>query len=90
MDVSVTGPKRRRQACVQAVVVEDSNERLIEGENTDSQCRGRRDETCLYFAGKRQALTLRGTSRLYRRIWNSAANPSRHVIFFPSAYVRPL
>src|SRR5438067_13498068 len=40
--------------------------------------------------GDRHAGELRGIKRLYRRMWNNAAKPSRHVIFFPSAYVRPL
>ena len=85
MNVSVTASQRRCQPCVEAVVVEDSDQRLIQGENADGQRCGRGDETGLYFAGKRHAFTLRGTNRLYRRMWNSAANPSRHVIFFPSA-----
>ena len=68
MDVSVAAPQRRRESCIQAVIVEDSDERLIQGEDADGQRRGRRDETDLYFAGKRQALTLRGTKRLYRRM----------------------
>src|SRR5438270_13994003 len=68
MSVAVTAPQRRRQSCVEAVVVKDSDERLIQRENPDRQRGGRGDETGLYLAGKRQAMTLRGTNRLYRRM----------------------
>ncbi len=90
MHVAVTGRQRGGESGIQSVVVEDPDERLIQRENADGQCGGRSGETGLYFAGKRHALALPGTNRLYRRMWNSAAQPSRQVIFFPSAYVRPL
>jgi len=77
MNVSVTAPQRRRESRVQAVVVKHSNEGLIQGENADDQRGGRGDETRAYF--------VRGTNKLYRTMWNRAASPSRHVIFFPSA-----
>src|SRR5205823_5195083 len=40
--------------------------------------------------GQRLRHAPRGGNRLYRSTCNSAATPSRHVIFLPSAYVRPL
>ena len=85
MNVSVTAPQRRRESRVQAIVVKHADEGLVQGENADGQRGGRGDKSGFYFAGKRHAFTLRGTNTLYRRMWNSAANPSRHVIFFPSA-----
>ena len=82
MDVAVPARQRDGESGIDAVVVEDADERLIQGEQTDGQGGGRGDQRRAYFA--------RGTNRLYRTIWKSAASPSRHVIFLPSAYVRPL
>jgi hypothetical protein len=77
VDISVSTPQRCSEPRVQAVVVEDADERQIQGEEADGQRSGRGDETRAYF--------VRGTNKLYRTMWNSAARPSRHVIFFPSA-----
>ena len=68
MHVAVSGRQRGGESGIQSVVVEDSDERLIQRENADGQCGGRGSETGLYFAGKRQAWALPGTNRLYRRM----------------------
>ena len=90
VDVAEAARERGRQAGIQPVVIEDADECLVEREDAHGECHGRHEPGALYFAGERQPLELRGTNRLYRRMWNKAATPSRHVIFFPSAYVRPL
>ena len=69
---------------IQAVVVEDADQIVIQSEGTAGQHHHSDAE-----AGARGRQRLRqspaGGKRLYRTMWNSAATPSFQVIFFPSA-----
>ena len=62
--VAVTRRKRGRESGIEPVVIEHTDERVIEREKSHGQCGGRGRETSLYFAGKRQVSSLPGTNRL--------------------------
>jgi len=80
------GPGQPR---VDAVVVEDADEKVIPGEDAARQggeeCGGAGTACDAARVGQGDRQFPPGGSRLYRRIWKKAAIPSRQVIFFPSA-----
>ena len=81
------------QSGIDAVVVEDADEEVIPGQGAARQSGEECDDTGTARdarVGQCDRQFPPGGNRLKRRIWKKAAIPSRQVIFFPSAYVRPL
>ena len=68
MHVPEPAPKGGGEPGVQAIVVEDADERVVEREKSDGQDCGRRGDSCFYFVGERQPGEPPGTNMLYLRI----------------------
>jgi len=89
MHVPKPAAQGQRQPGVEAVVVKDADQIVIQGEGAADEG-GHCDGQAGAGGGQRLRHSPAGGKRLNRRMWNSAATPSFQVIFFPSAYVRPL